>query len=167
MMIEIVPDNNTLRRPKRSERWPVWRYGLCSHPAGWWNFAKYYIVAGHYCYPLPDHLNAEDGTLVEPAAVSVQICKVADLRAGQTVVVFVVGRLEFSVRQLLSLMVPKGLLELIFPNQGQNLRRSVPHTTFMCPHLRGRKDRTRLIQPVSWPSILLRNLASATERMLC
>lgn len=52
---------------------------------------KYYIVASDYCYPLPGHLNAEDGALVEPVAVSVQICKVADLRAGQTVVVFGCG----------------------------------------------------------------------------
>lgn len=48
-------------------------------------------MASDYCYPLPGHLNAEDGALVEPVAVSVQIAKVADLRAGQTVVVFGCG----------------------------------------------------------------------------
>ncbi|KAI1855377.1 hypothetical protein JX266_000242 [Neoarthrinium moseri] len=52
---------------------------------------KYYIVAGDYCYPIPDHMTAEDGALVEPVAVAVQICKVADLRAGQTVLVFGCG----------------------------------------------------------------------------
>ncbi|ORY59262.1 chaperonin 10-like protein [Pseudomassariella vexata] len=52
---------------------------------------KYYIVAGDYCYPIPDHMSAEDGALVEPVAVAVQICKVADLRAGQTVLVFGCG----------------------------------------------------------------------------
>lgn len=36
-------------------------------------------------------MNAEDGALVEPVAVAVQICKVADLRAGQTVLVFGCG----------------------------------------------------------------------------
>ncbi|KAI1399980.1 GroES-like protein [Hypoxylon fuscum] len=52
---------------------------------------KYYIVASDFCYRLPAHLNAEDGALVEPVAVAVQICKVAGLRAGQTVLVFGCG----------------------------------------------------------------------------
>ena len=52
---------------------------------------KYYIVASDYCYPVPSHMSAEDGALVEPVAVAVQICKVADLRAGQSVLVFGCG----------------------------------------------------------------------------
>lgn len=52
---------------------------------------KYYIVASDYVYPIPKHMSAEDGALVEPVAVAVQICKVADLRAGQTVLVFGCG----------------------------------------------------------------------------
>ncbi|CRG89489.1 L-iditol 2-dehydrogenase [Talaromyces islandicus] len=52
---------------------------------------KYYIVASDYCYPIPSHMNAEDGALVEPVAVAVQICKVANLRAGHTVLVFGCG----------------------------------------------------------------------------
>ena len=52
---------------------------------------KYYIVAGDYCYPIPDHMTSENGALVEPVAVAVQICKVADLRAGQTVLVLGCG----------------------------------------------------------------------------
>lgn len=36
-------------------------------------------------------MTAEDGALVEPVAVAVQICKVADLRAGQSVLVFGCG----------------------------------------------------------------------------
>ncbi|KAI1380467.1 GroES-like protein [Hypoxylon crocopeplum] len=52
---------------------------------------KYYIVASDFCYPLPTHMSAEDGALVEPIAVAVQICKVAGLRAGQTVLVFGCG----------------------------------------------------------------------------
>ncbi len=52
---------------------------------------KYYIVAADYCYPMPDSMTAEEGALVEPVAVAVQICKVADLRAGQTVLVFGCG----------------------------------------------------------------------------
>lgn len=52
---------------------------------------KYYIVASDYVYPIPEHMSAEDGALVEPVAVAVQIVKVADLRAGQTVLVFGCG----------------------------------------------------------------------------
>lgn len=52
---------------------------------------KYYIVAGDYCYPIPEHMTAEDGALVEPVAVAVQICKVAGLRGGQSVLVFGCG----------------------------------------------------------------------------
>jgi D-xylulose reductase len=48
-------------------------------------------VASDFVYPLPTHMSAEDGALVEPVAVAVQITKVANLRAGQTVVVFGCG----------------------------------------------------------------------------
>ncbi|KJX92130.1 d-xylulose reductase a like protein [Zymoseptoria brevis] len=53
--------------------------------------AKYYIVASDYVYPIPDHMTMEEGALVEPTAVAVQICKVADLKAGQTVLVMGCG----------------------------------------------------------------------------
>ncbi|KAI8222566.1 putative D-xylulose reductase A [Colletotrichum sp. SAR 10_99] len=52
---------------------------------------KYYIVAGDYTYPIPEHMTSEDGALVEPVAVAVQICKVAELKGGQTVLVFGCG----------------------------------------------------------------------------
>ncbi|TVY32955.1 putative D-xylulose reductase A, partial [Lachnellula subtilissima] len=52
---------------------------------------KYYTVASDYCYPIPAHMSSEDGAMVEPTAVAVQICKVADLRANQTVLVFGCG----------------------------------------------------------------------------
>ncbi|CAM1509586.1 Fc.00g033250.m01.CDS01 [Cosmosporella sp. VM-42] len=52
---------------------------------------KYYIVASDYVYPIPKHMSYEDGALVEPVAVAVQIVKVADVRAGQSVLVFGCG----------------------------------------------------------------------------
>lgn len=52
---------------------------------------RYYTVASDYVYPIPDHMTAEEGALVEPVAVAVQIAKVADLRAGQKIVVFGCG----------------------------------------------------------------------------
>lgn len=53
--------------------------------------AKYYIVASDYVYPIADHMTLEEGAMVEPTAVAVQIAKTADLRANQTVVVFGCG----------------------------------------------------------------------------
>jgi D-xylulose reductase len=50
--------------------------------------SKYYNVAADYCYSLPDHMTMEEGAMVEPTAVVVQITKVADVKARQTVVVF-------------------------------------------------------------------------------
>ncbi|KAF2093047.1 GroES-like protein [Rhizodiscina lignyota] len=52
---------------------------------------KFYPVASDYCYKLPDQMDFEEGAMVEPTAVAVQICKVADLRANQTVLVFGAG----------------------------------------------------------------------------
>ncbi|KAF2729905.1 GroES-like protein [Polyplosphaeria fusca] len=53
--------------------------------------AKYYTVASDYCYKIPDHMDMEEAAMVEPVSVAVQICKVADLRSNQTVVVFGAG----------------------------------------------------------------------------
>lgn len=52
---------------------------------------KYYDVAADYVYPIPDAMTAEDGALVEPVAVAVQIVKVSGLRSGQSVLVFGCG----------------------------------------------------------------------------
>lgn len=53
--------------------------------------SKYYIVASDYCYPLPPHMDLEEGALIEPVAVAVQITKVGNVRANQSVVVFGCG----------------------------------------------------------------------------
>ena len=42
-------------------------------------------------YPIPDHMDMEEAALVEPVSVAVQIAKVADLRANQSVLVFGCG----------------------------------------------------------------------------
>ncbi|KAI1208150.1 GroES-like protein [Annulohypoxylon truncatum] len=72
-------------------------YNLCTHTslAGVLGrdglLQKYFVTAGDLCYPLPTHMNAEDGALIEPTAVAVEICRVAELRLGQTVLVFGCG----------------------------------------------------------------------------
>ncbi|KIM98764.1 hypothetical protein OIDMADRAFT_105160 [Oidiodendron maius Zn] len=53
--------------------------------------AKYFIAAADYCVPLPDHMDMEQGALVEPVACAVQMTKVGNVRANQTVVVFGCG----------------------------------------------------------------------------
>ncbi|PYH89647.1 GroES-like protein [Aspergillus ellipticus CBS 707.79] len=53
--------------------------------------SKYYTTQADYCYPLPPHMNMEEGALVEPVAVSVQITKVGNVKPNQTVVVFGCG----------------------------------------------------------------------------
>ena len=52
---------------------------------------KYYTVASDFVYPLPETVDAESGALVEPVAVAVQVCKIAELRGGQTVLVYGCG----------------------------------------------------------------------------
>ncbi|KAL1885442.1 hypothetical protein Plec18167_000936 [Paecilomyces lecythidis] len=53
--------------------------------------SKYYITQADYCYPLPAHMNLEEGALVEPVAVAVQITKVGKVSPNQTIVVFGCG----------------------------------------------------------------------------
>lgn len=62
--------------------------------------SKLYKTAADYCYPLPQHLTLEDGALCEPVAVAVQICKVAAIRAGQTVAVFGCGPIGLLVQSV-------------------------------------------------------------------
>ncbi|KAL4959800.1 uncharacterized protein BDV14DRAFT_212128 [Aspergillus stella-maris] len=53
--------------------------------------SKYYITQSDFCYPLPYHMDLEEGAMVEPVAVAVQITKVGNVRPNQTVVVFGCG----------------------------------------------------------------------------
>ncbi|KAK2765120.1 hypothetical protein FQN54_008819 [Arachnomyces sp. PD_36] len=72
-------------------------YNLCANsvfaatPPYDGTLAKYYITQSDYCYPIPDHMDLEEGAMAEPVAVAVQITKVGKVRANQTVVVFGCG----------------------------------------------------------------------------
>lgn len=79
------------------------------------NLAKYYIVASNYVYPIPDHMSMEEGAMVEPIAVAVQITKVADLRAGQTVLVFGCGPIGKYIEGLNLLQHTDRLLRCTLP----------------------------------------------------
>lgn len=52
---------------------------------------KYYVNASDYCYKLPDHVDLEEGAMVEPVSVAVSIVRTAGTVAGQTVVVMGCG----------------------------------------------------------------------------
>ncbi|KAF2810773.1 putative alcohol dehydrogenase [Mytilinidion resinicola] len=82
--------------------------------------SKYYIVATDYCVPLPDHMDLEQGAMVEPVAVAVQITKVGKVRANQTIVVFGCGPIgvlcqavskSYSAKKVIGVDISKSRLE--------------------------------------------------------
>lgn len=52
---------------------------------------KYFKMPEDYCYKLPDSMGLDEGVLVEPLAVAVHVARLADIKAGQDVVVFGAG----------------------------------------------------------------------------
>jgi D-xylulose reductase len=52
---------------------------------------RYYKIPSDFCYKLPDSMSLEEGAVVEPLAVGVHITKQANIRPGQTLVVFGAG----------------------------------------------------------------------------
>jgi D-xylulose reductase len=82
--------------------------------------SKYYIVAADYCVPLPDHMDLEQGAMVEPVAVAVQITKVGKVRANQTIVVFGCGPIgvlcqavskSYAAKKVIGVDISKSRLE--------------------------------------------------------
>lgn len=53
--------------------------------------AKYYNNDADFCYKITENMNLEEGAMVEPVSVAVAICKQANLRAHQTVLVLGCG----------------------------------------------------------------------------
>ena len=53
--------------------------------------AKYYTLPEDFCYKLPDNMSLEEGALMEPLSVAVHITRQADVKPGQSVVVFGAG----------------------------------------------------------------------------
>lgn len=59
-------------------------------------FAEYMVRSAGGCYPLPDDLSWEEGSLVEPLAVSVHGLRVGELNGGETVVVLGSGTIGLT-----------------------------------------------------------------------
>lgn len=53
--------------------------------------AKYYVLPEDFCYKLAEDVSLEEGALIEPLSVGVHIAKQAEVRPGQSVVVFGCG----------------------------------------------------------------------------
>ncbi|KAL0264296.1 hypothetical protein SLS55_000243 [Diplodia seriata] len=53
--------------------------------------AKFYALPEDFCYKLPESVSLEEGALVEPASVGVHICRMANVKPGESVVVFGAG----------------------------------------------------------------------------
>jgi D-xylulose reductase len=87
--------------------------------------SKFYKTAADYCYPLPDHLTLEDGALCEPVAVAVQICKVGNVRAGQTVVVFGCGPIGLLVQCVAKAYAAKKVIGIDMSQSRMKLAKSV------------------------------------------
>lgn len=73
------------------------KYNLCStvvfaaSPPTHGTLSKYYALPEDFCYLLPKEMSLEEGALVEPTSVAVHIVKQADVKPGQSVVVFGAG----------------------------------------------------------------------------
>lgn len=82
---------------RRCARCRAGDYNLCADtvfaatPPWDGTLAKYYSVAGDYCYKVPEGVDMEEAALVEPVAVAVQVCKTAGDLANKTVLVFGCG----------------------------------------------------------------------------
>ncbi|KAF8544367.1 chaperonin 10-like protein [Trichophaea hybrida] len=55
------------------------------------SLAKYYKLPEDFCVKLPDHVSLEEGALIEPLAVGVHVCRQAEVKPGESVVVFGAG----------------------------------------------------------------------------
>ncbi|KAF8470876.1 chaperonin 10-like protein [Kalaharituber pfeilii] len=53
--------------------------------------AKYYVLPEDFCVKLPENVSLEEGALVEPLSVGVHIMKQAEIKPGNTIVVFGAG----------------------------------------------------------------------------
>jgi D-xylulose reductase len=55
------------------------------------SLAKFYVLPEDFCVKLPENVSLEEGALVEPLSVGVHVCKLANITAGDKVVVFGAG----------------------------------------------------------------------------
>lgn len=82
---------------RRCSRCKDGRYNLCpdmafaATPPIDGTLAKYYSLPEDFCFKLPDGVSLEEGALMEPLSVAVHITRQADIKPGQSVVIFGAG----------------------------------------------------------------------------
>ncbi|XP_034661093.1 sorbitol dehydrogenase-like [Drosophila subobscura] len=60
---------------------------FCATPPYDGNLTRFYKHAADFCFKLPDHVTMEEGALIEPLSVGVNICRVGDIRLGSRVLI--------------------------------------------------------------------------------
>lgn len=55
------------------------------------SLCKYYTLPEDFCHRLPANVGFEEGALLEPLAVGVHVCRLAEVKPGESVVVFGAG----------------------------------------------------------------------------
>jgi len=55
------------------------------------SLCKFYVLPSDFCVPLPVHVSTEEGALIEPLSVGVHVCKLAQVSAGESIVIFGAG----------------------------------------------------------------------------
>ena len=68
-----------------------WEMAFAATPPYDGTLAGYYSLPEDFCYKLPENVSLEEGALVEPLAVAVHITKQANVKHGDSVVVFGAG----------------------------------------------------------------------------
>lgn len=82
---------------RRCVRCKEGKYNLCidmafaATPPFDGTLAKYYTLPEDFCYKLPESVSLEEGALMEPLAVGVHITRQAQVKPGQSIVVFGAG----------------------------------------------------------------------------
>lgn len=61
------------------------------------SLAKYYVLPADFCVKLPDNVDFEEGALVEPLSVGVHVAKLANIKPGQSILIFGAGPIGLLV----------------------------------------------------------------------
>lgn len=83
---------------RRCQTCKAGRYNFCpkmtfaaAAPASHGTLTKFFKMPEDFCYKLPETVGLDEGVLAEPLAVAVHVARLADIKVGQSVVVFGAG----------------------------------------------------------------------------
>ncbi|XP_045167955.1 sorbitol dehydrogenase-like [Mercenaria mercenaria] len=70
---------------------------VCGVPPKWGSMTRYFIHRAADCYKLPDHVNTEEGALMEPLTIAIHSCRRAGVCLGSKVLVLGDGPISIMV----------------------------------------------------------------------